>query len=356
MQKKVVSTLLAAIAVNAGINIFCMGLCGTGLSGTSAGSALAETIQAGIEHSDYLPTVSNSYVPGYSHGGYAQQQRPAYQGGYQGGAQMDQPHANVFQQSSSQSATPQNPVIEWFQIPRSMAGSWVKKGDLTLDVTDLRNGIKRQVGTWTDNEMVVHMGHQMDRSGNVWHVNILPSEKDSTSNGKQVRFMTVQQICEQYTPSNLSTRTHYVITETYGGTGQVADMFQQESINHYSLLNDGEMQNMSSNRVFTYNGKPVRDGTLQSKFNRIGPFEPLAQMNGVDLAQSLNQFLSSRGAPQVGPQVQSGQPQQAGQQPVQQAPPQYQQPIQQQQQAPQQYQQPMQQQQMPPQYMQQQRY
>jgi hypothetical protein len=283
--------------------------------------AHAETLQAGIAHSDYLPTVSNSYVPGYSHGGYAgQQQRPQYQGGYQGGAQQDQQHANVYQQSAAMQQ--QAPMIEWFQIPRNLAGSWAKKGDLTLDVTDLRSGLKRQVGTWTDNEMLVHMGHQMDSSGNVWHVNILPSEKDSTSSGKQVRFMTVQQICEQSTPANLSTRTHYVITETYGNTGQVADMFQQESINHYSLLNDGEMQNMSSNRVFTYNGQPVRDGTLQSKFTRVGPFQPLPQMNGVDLVQSLNQFLASRGAPQQLQQQQQSQqmPQQQMQQPMQMQP------------------------------------
>ena len=145
-----------------------------------------------------------------------------------------------------------------------------------------------------DNEMVVHMGHQLDKAGNVWHVNILPSERDSVSNGKQVKFMTVQQICEQSTPVNLSTRTHYVITETYP-TGQVADMFQQESLNHYFLVSAGEMENRSSNRVFTSSGQPVRDGTLESKFTRIGPFTPVPQMNGVDLQQALNQFLLSKG-------------------------------------------------------------
>ncbi len=276
------------------------------LTGIACSPVQAETLQLGIEHSDYLPTVSNSYVPGYSHGAYAQQNAaPPYRGGYQVDAnqfnqQSNQQHAGIYQQSASM-GPPQakKPIIEWFQIPKSMAGSWTKKGDITLDVTDLRTGIKRQVGAWTDNEMVVHMGHQLDKAGNVWHVNILPSEKDSTSNGKQVRFMTVQQVCEQYTPSNLSTRTHYVITESYANTGQVADQFQQESLNHYSLLSDGEMQNMSSNRVFTYAGQPMRDGTLQSKFMRIGPFAALDQMNGVDLAQSLTQYLLSKDMAQL---------------------------------------------------------
>ena len=260
-------------------------------------AALAETLQAGIEHSDYLPTVSNTYVPGYSHGGYSQgQSNGNYRGGYQlETSQSDATHSNLYQQSASmQRPQPQQPVIEWFQIPKVMAGSWSKRGDVTVDVTDLRTGMKRASGAWMDNEMVVHMGHQLDKAGNVWHVNILPSEKDSVSNGKQVKFLTVQQICEQSTPVNLSTRTHYVITETYP-TGQVADMFQQESLNHYFLVSAGEMENRSSNRVFTSSGQPVRDGTLESKFTRIGPFTPVPQMNGIDLQQALNQFLLSKG-------------------------------------------------------------
>ncbi len=260
-------------------------------------AALAETLQAGIEHSDYLPSVSNTYVPGYSHGGYSKgQSNGNYRGGYQlETSQSDPTHSNLYQQSASmQRPQPQQPVIEWFQIPKVMAGSWSKRGDVTVDVTDLRTGMKRASGAWMDNEMVVHMGHQLDKAGNVWHVNILPSEKDSVSNGKQVKFLTVQQICEQSTPVNLSTRTHYVITETYP-TGQVADMFQQESLNHYFLVSAGEMENRSSNRVFTSSGQPVRDGTLESKFTRVGPFTPVPQMNGIDLQQALNQFLLSKG-------------------------------------------------------------
>ncbi len=280
-MKKIAVSLLLILALNLSVSQ----------------AALAETLQAGIEHSDYLPSVSNTYVPGYSHGGYSQgQSNGNYRGGYQlETSQSDQTHSNLYQQSASmQRPQPQQPVIEWFQIPKVMAGSWSKRGDVTVDVTDLRTGMKRASGAWMDNEMVVHMGHQLDKAGNVWHVNILPSEKDSFSNGKQVKFLTVQQICEQSTPVNLSTRTHYVITETFP-TGQVADMFQQESLNHYFLVSAGEMENRSSNRVFTSSGQPVRDGTLESKFTRIGPFTPVPQMNGVDLQQALNQFLLSKG-------------------------------------------------------------
>jgi hypothetical protein len=191
------------------------------------------------------------------------------------------------------------------------------------------------------------MGHQIDRSGNVWHVNIIPSERDSFSNGKAVRFMTVQQACERSTPFMLCTRTHYIITETYGGSGQVADMFQQESLNRYTILPTGELQNLSSNRVFTYSGQAVRDGTLQSKFRRVSAFQPTAELNGVNLASALNRYLIALGRtdlvtdqgqsqgqaqPQLQPQSQPYQPSfpqgqmQGYQQPYQQPQSPYQQP------------------------------
>lgn len=237
------------------------------LSLICASRVSAETLQVGIEHSEYLPPVSQS--------------TGSPQGYTSGITQREAPKSE--------------PIIEWFQMPRTMAGKWTKRGDITVDVTELRTGMTRQVGAWTDNEMTMTLGHQMDRAGNIWHVNILPTERDSISNGKMVRFLTVRQSCEKSDPSVLCTRTRYVITETYGGSGQIADMFQQESLNRYSILPTGELQNLSSNRVFTYSGQPVRDGTLQSKFRKVAAFEPMAELSGVDLASSLNRYLIALG-------------------------------------------------------------
>ena len=104
----------------------------------------------------------------------------------------------------------------------------------------------------------------------------------------------------------LCTRTHYVITETYGGSGQVADMFQQESLNRYTILPTGELQNLSSNRVFSYSGQPVRDGTLQSKFRKVGAFQPTAELSGIDLASALDRYLLAQGRADLAPQRPAG--------------------------------------------------
>lgn len=187
----------------------------------------------------------------------------------------------------------QHYTVEWFMLPRGMAGSWVKDGDLTTQVTDLRTGSVKYAGTWTENRLEAKWGHQMDGQGNVWHVNLLPSERDGSSAGKQVRFLTVAQQCERSNAAELITRTHYVVTESDNWTGQPVNTFQQESLNHYILPNASELVNSSTNRVFSYQGQPVRDGQLESKFRKTGNFTRVDFLGGINLQDSLNDYLQS---------------------------------------------------------------
>lgn len=186
-------------------------------------------------------------------------------------------------------------TTEWFMIPAWMAGKWVKQGDLTVSTTDLRTGQQSYHNTWVDNHMEANWGHQADSAGNIWHVNFLPSERDGQSDGKLVRFLTVVQKCEKSNPQMLMTRTQYVVSESNFYTGRPVEMFQQESLNHYALSNPTLFINNSTNRVFTYEGSPVRDGHLQSQYTKLGGFNPVATINGVDLKSSLNDYLESHG-------------------------------------------------------------
>ncbi len=186
-------------------------------------------------------------------------------------------------------------TAEWFMIPKWLAGQWAKAGDLTVSLTDLQTGQKSFPNEWVDNKMHAHWGHQTDKVGNVWHVNILPSERDGQSGGKNVRFLTVVQKCEKTDESALVTRTQYVVSESNFVTGQALDMFQQESLNHYILTPQKDVVNVSTNRVFNYQGVPLRDGQLKSEYNRIAEFSPVPVLNGIDLKQSLNDFLDAHG-------------------------------------------------------------
>lgn len=187
----------------------------------------------------------------------------------------------------------QHYIIQWFMIPPWMAGVWQKDGDMTTNVTDLRTGRSSSQNEWTDNRLQATWGHQQDAQGNYWHVNLLPAERDGVSGGKQVRFVTVDQACESSTQAQLMTRTHYVVSESSVWNNQPVDTFQQESLNHYALSAQKQLINSSSNRVFTYQGQPVREGHLVSQFVRVAPFKSVASMNGIDLRASLYEYLQS---------------------------------------------------------------
>lgn len=184
--------------------------------------------------------------------------------------------------------------VEWFMIPAFMPGIWQKEGDLTVEVTNLHTGAKSYPNQWIDNKLTAKWGHQMDAAGNVWQINLLPYERDGLSDGKLVRFLTVSQRCEQVSQAQLVTRTHYLVSESDTMRGAPEETFQQESINDYVLEQPTQMVvNKSSNRVFNYAGKPVRDGHLVSKYRKIANFTPIPTLMGLDLRQSLRDFLIS---------------------------------------------------------------
>lgn len=226
----------------------------------------AATLFGGVTHSETVAPVNESYP------------------------QLSPPHAVPIESAvvSQNRPTLQRPAVEWFPIPKQMAGQWTKKGDLSEGVTDLTTGITTPANQWTNNVMTVTWGHQADRQGNIWHANFIPSERDGSSDGKVVKFLTVSMKCESATEQGLVTRTHYIVSESYGE--RVADVFQQESLNDYTFLNDGQMQNTSSNRVFTYQGQPTRAGNLLSRFTKTAGFAPEATQYGIDLAASLADF------------------------------------------------------------------
>lgn len=289
----------------------------------SSSGASAATLFGGVSHSDFLPAVDPA----------ASSSRPQTLPQTQTQAQPERSTPEIISPTvgGSARATVLNPAIEWFPIPRWLAGKWTKNGDLTKTVTDLRTGITSPVNEFIEDRMTVTWGFQTDSQGNIWHAHFVPSERDGESQGKNVSFLIYNLKVIEATPENLATRTHYIVKESVGG--QVTDIFQQESLTHYALVGGpNRMDALSSNRVFTYQGQPKRDGAMVSHYERTANFQPIAYKQGVDLAASLNQYLRTHNMEGLAKQVQaitptqpmqSFQQVQPGQEPrFQQAPPQ----------------------------------
>jgi hypothetical protein len=205
-------------------------------------------------------------------------------------------------------ATLSQPAIEWFMIPRWMSGQWNKRGDMTLSVTNLLSGRQGLSNVWTNNDMTVQWGHQLDKAGNVWQANFIPSERDGTSDGELVRFVTVAQRCESSNPQQLVTRTHYVVTESLGRSAEVTSRFQQESLNDYVPISEREIENKSSNKMFHMDGQPYSVGVLESKFTKVAEFAPRDFERGINLRQSLSDYLHSQNMDNLIPDANPTQP------------------------------------------------
>jgi len=298
MKKKVITAIGACL-----ITIF------------GGGTALGTTLYGGVGHADYLPPAQEDHANGMNQRLQGQASQQNYNLAMQRGipqpqfetptaAHVDAYHSVPRLAGNASFVQNAGPTVEWFMIPKWMGGAWHKEGDLTVSYHDLRTGRFTSMSAWTQNEMNCTWGHQYDRQGNIWHADILPLEKDGYSNGKLARFMMNSMQCEHSTPQQLVTRARYLVTETYNGSSMVADMFQQESLNDYTQTGPNEMENMSSNRIYSSQGQPLREGSLVTRLQKIGQFKPTQYQNNIDLAKSLNDYLISHGMENLAVQAQ----------------------------------------------------
>jgi len=189
----------------------------------------------------------------------------------------------------SQNARPQIRV-RWIKLPLWMAGVWTKKGDLTTSVTDLHSGITTPSNEFTEDVMTITFGHLKDAEGNIWHAFLLPSDRDGTSKGNRVAFKATEFAVKASTPEYLISRVLYIVSE-FDRQGTMIARFQQETLNKYFPA-DRMLVNESSNRVFTYEGQPVKEGKLVSEFKKDADFKPTRELSGINLEQSFAQFMS----------------------------------------------------------------
>lgn len=150
---------------------------------------------------------------------------------------------------------------------------------------------------WTQDVSTITWGNQIDAKGNIWQGYLIPWERDGVSSGKSVRFVIVDLKREPVATGQVVSRVHSIVTESLGS--QIVNYFQQEALNDYFLLPTGELENHSSNRDFTSEGQPMREGMLVSRFTKVGPFVPVVNLNGIDMLRCLNEYLKAHNMSQL---------------------------------------------------------
>ena len=243
------------------------------LLAVSGNACYGTTLFGGASHSEYLPPVARPQPA----------QAPSL--GY------ETPRAE--RQIEQSQPTIGNPTILWLKMPAWMAGLWTKRGDTTVQVTDPRTGMTSNTNEWTDDVMTIRFGHVRDAEGNIWHAYLIPSERDGRSGGEVVRFVTVAFQPVSQAPHVVS-RARYLISEA-SDPSNLRFMYQEESLNDYSAISVHEIQNYSSDRIYDYEGRPVRQGLLVSRFRRVEAFTVREKEHGIPLMPSFKAYLTSQG-------------------------------------------------------------
>jgi hypothetical protein len=197
--------------------------------------------------------------------------------------------------------TIEQPAVQWFMIPKWLAGKWNKRGDTTLSVTDLRTGRTGRSGVFTEDNMTISWGQQVDKEGNIWHANFIPSERDGATEEESVRFVLLSQSAEVNSEEQFVTRTRYVVTMRYEGTGEVAEKYQQETLADLTPDDANHFTAKSSNKMFYMSGQAYRMGMLSSTFTRVGEFAPRKVERNIDLRRALADYLHAHNMDQLIP-------------------------------------------------------
>jgi hypothetical protein len=223
----------------------------------SASPINAYVIQGSVEHKEYLPPVSQNFRAGATF------------------------------------AAPSNTTrVAWFPVPDWLAGAWMKNGDMETYVKDFRTGQEMRNPMWLNNKVRLAFGHQRDVKGTIWHAEILPFRADGNRGDSTDRRYVMDMSCLQSNPGSVVLRFHSNVFRLDPVYSKIQTTTQQEEIVTFRPDNEGLIATTSSTKTFDENGKPILQSFSNAERTKLSEFQPVAELNGVNLVSSLNEFLT----------------------------------------------------------------
>jgi len=219
----------------------------------------AEMIQGGITHKEVLPPVPSQY---------------------QAGATLS-------------NADPVA-IVQWFPVPDWLAGAWMKDGDVETYARDFRTGQVSTQQVWLTNRVRLEFGHQVDALGTVWHAELLPFRADGNRGQTQDRRYVMQMDCLSSTPQSVALNFRSIVTNMDTSSNRVLESKQQEEIVTFKPSVPNMIATHSSIKSFTDRGQPVNQYETHTERRKIAAFVPVDQLRGVNLKESLAEFLTQK--------------------------------------------------------------
>lgn len=219
----------------------------------------AEMIQGGITHKEELPPVPSEY---------------------QAGAVLNNA----------------NPVmtVQWFPVPDWLSGAWIKDGDVETFAKDFTTGRESTQQVWLTNRVRLAFGHQVDALGTVWHAELLPFRADGNRGQTQDRRYVMQMSCLNSSPQSVALNFHSIVTVVDPSTNKVLDSKQQEEIVTFQPSVPNVIATHSSTKGFSSGGQALLQYETHTQRKKIAAFSPVYEDRGINLQQSLAQFLTQK--------------------------------------------------------------
>lgn len=218
----------------------------------------AKIIQAEIEHKDYLPEVPENFRRG-----------------------------QILKEGDLAVR------VQWFPVPDWMAGTFTKSGDLETFQKDFQSGAEKRQSFWLKNRVTLKFGHQRDRLNTVWHAEVVPFRADGARGATRDQRYVLSMACLKSTPENVVLKFHSVVV-TLDDRGKVMGSKQQEEIVSFFPKNDNFISSTSSTKIFSERGQPLYQLDSHTSRLRVNGFQEVDRLSGIDLRNSLDQFLSAK--------------------------------------------------------------
>ena len=218
----------------------------------------AYVLQGDVEHKEFLPPVSQNFKAG-----------------------------------ATFSAPSQTTRVAWFPVPDWLAGAWLKNGDMETYIKDFRTGEEIRKPTWVNNKVRLSFGHQRDNLGTIWHAEILPFRADGNRGESTDRRYVMDMSCIKSSPDAVVLRFHSNVFRVSLSDSRIQTTTQQEEIITFRPDNDGLIATTSSTKTFDENGRPIYQSFSNAERTKLAQFVPVADLNGINLVESLTAFLTT---------------------------------------------------------------
>jgi hypothetical protein len=216
--------------------------------------ASAKTLQVGIEHSVVLDPVPVDLQPG-----------------------------KIFQ-THKKAPMPDR----WAIIPANTAGKWKLIRKFDVSNIDLRSGKRSSPPADQYGNSVTYIGYQSDKEGQIWTSADIES-KLPHSNGTYL--VPALWELKQTSDHSFTVIKRGVSLTVDPQSHQIQDAKQIESFAIFDVVAPNKLIQKYSTQWFDANGEAIKLTEGQTEMDKTGDFEPVNELNGIDIKSSFRRFL-----------------------------------------------------------------